>query len=270
MATAEQLQQRSEQIQETIKQFSETPKSEIEPLIKTVDKRIRDSVLAGVYELGLVTPSMMTPKQAYRVAEKFLKEAGDRYREMAANRGSEVHNLAERIANGEKVDVPKELEGHIASWQKFVDDWQITFVRTEFTVYSEIDRYAGTGDVLCTSGKDPSLGLICADYKTSQSGIWPDISLQLSALRFAEYILYTNPETGALMRDTETLRQIKTLWGVQITGKGYKVVPVTANAAVFQVFRAASMVARYRTEFAGKVLGDAEFVPNERTEDATE
>ena len=263
MPTAEQLQQRSELIQNWIKRFNETPDEEIPQTIKDTPTNIRDSVLAGAYENDRVLPKMMTPKQALRVAERFLKECGDRHRDSAANRGSEVHALAEAISNGESVDIPEELQGHLTSWKNFVDAYQLQFLRTEFTVYSVTDDYAGTGDALCYSANHPEFGLIALDYKTSESGIFSEIALQLSALRFADYIWAYNPDTQTWHEDTETLRQIKTFWGVQITGKGYKVVPVTANAAIFNVFRAAAITARYRREFMNQVLGEAEFVPNE-------
>ena len=46
-------------------------------------------------------------------------------RDRATKRGTEVHALAERIIQGEEIDVPAELVGHVDSSIKFLDEWQV-------------------------------------------------------------------------------------------------------------------------------------------------
>src|SRR4051812_34607094 len=45
-----------------------------------------------------------------------LKQARYADRDAAANRGTEVHRLAEAYMNGEEITVPDELEGHVQAY----------------------------------------------------------------------------------------------------------------------------------------------------------
>jgi hypothetical protein len=227
--------------------------------ISQVPYNLKVDVLAHALDLGIIGAEEVPLKLAYDVSLSLIKGAPDRQRNRAADRGTEVHSIAERISLGEVVEIPPELENHVRSWQKWRDDYQITFVETEFTVYSPRHYYAGTGDFLAHSGLYPEWGLICGDYKTSESGIWPDIALQLAAIRGAEFIGRDDGST-----DRAVLPNIKTFIGVQILGSGYKVVKVSVNEATFRVFLSAANVARWRRDFEQFALDStATFVPLE-------
>ena len=57
-------------------------------------------------------------------------------RDAAANKGTAVHTLAQGLAQGEAVDLPDELVGHVQSYLSFLDDWDPTDAVLEAVVVS--------------------------------------------------------------------------------------------------------------------------------------
>lgn len=82
-------------------------------------------------------------------AIEWLKQSPYSDRDKAANRGTQVHNLAEKLALGEEVDVPEPLTGHVDAYLQFRDDWQPTDELLELTVINRRHRYMGTLDLIC-------------------------------------------------------------------------------------------------------------------------
>lgn len=238
MATAEQM-----KLRRTIIVEHTTMLGEGEIYIDEVPKNILVDVLVLALSRRIIEVDDVPPKLAQKVFYGYVKGASDRIRDDAAERGTEVHGYAEALANGEKVDVPPELVGHVNTWRKWREDYQMEFVMNEFNVYNQRYYYAGTGDFLGYSGLHPEWGLICADYKTSESGIWPDIALQLGAIRGADFILRLDGT-----EDRTTLPKIRTYLGVQITSAGYQVVPVTVTEATFRVFLSANNIAKWKRD----------------------
>src|SRR6266511_4269547 len=80
-----------------------------------------------------------------------LKELyGARYavKDAAANRGTQVHKLAERLVTGEAVPVPDHLAGHVASYVHFLDDFDVQPILVEATVWHPEHGYCGTLDLI--------------------------------------------------------------------------------------------------------------------------
>lgn len=276
MPTIEELKRRSEKIEHYVTLIDSDRQAGIDELTNDVrakrsTKAIQVAVLALALARELIEVDDVPVRLAGEVMEKFLKEAPWRERDTAADRGTEVHDIAERISQGEIVDVPLELKGHIESFQNFRDDYGMVFIETEFTVFSTTYNYAGTGDFLGYSRKHPEWGLILGDYKTSSS-IWPDIALQLAAIRYADFIARCkscpHPKGDHLIEDLwedrGVLGDIETCVGVQINSDGYRVVPVNATRGFFDVFRAALIVAEFKTNGEQWALEEAQFVPNDK------
>lgn len=259
MPTAEQMALRHDKVVAAVNEIREHGLN-----VKKIPANIRGSVLAMALAEKLVTASQIPPKLAIEVSERFLKEEPARVLNNAAYKGTDVHDLVERLDNGEIVDIPDMLAGHIASWRQCKNDYGFVTLRTEFTVFSPTHDYAGTGDFLGTSTVHPEWGLILGDYKTSESGIWPDIALQLAGIKNADFIgdvTYDADGNKLYNEITGELEKIQTFIGIQITAKGYKVVPVNVTDGTFAVFLSAINVARWKTEFEQWALGDAYFVP---------
>jgi hypothetical protein len=182
-------------------------------------------------ELAAMSPSQML---------KVLKGAKYADRDLAAAKGSLVHDIAEHIIAGEEVDVPDDVRGHVESAVKFLDDYQIRPLLTETTVFHTKAMYGGTLDMVVTSDlpqfKDR---VILADWKTSRSGIYDEAALQLSAYRNAEF--YQDAE-GVDHAMSEL--GITDAWGVWIRSDGYDVYELDTGDEAFKFFQYIATVAR--------------------------
>jgi hypothetical protein len=128
-----------------------------------------------------------------------------RYRDLdeASGRGTEVHAIAERLAHGEEVEVPEPIKGHVASYVRFLDEWDPVDAVVEGIIINRRWRYMGKFDLLATIhglppwladriGKTSGRGLF--DIKTARSGIYAETALQLEAYRRGETVLIDGAE----------------------------------------------------------------------------
>ncbi len=253
MPTAKQMQLRQERIEEYVDNIGDIDS------IEEIPKNFQVAVCSLALARDLINVDNVPPRIAGEVAEHFVKTASDRKRDTAATRGTLFHKIAEDIVNGEQVTIPENVAGHYESWKQWVREWEMEFVENEFSVYSETHGYAGTGDFMGFSHKYPELGLILGDYKTSESGIWPDIALQLAGIAYADFI-----GRHHLDYREDAIPQFKTFVGVQITENGYRVIKVRVSIHTFNTFLSAMNIARWKTEGEGFALDkSAPFVERE-------
>lgn len=169
---------------------------------------------------------------------KALKSAKNSARDEAAQRGTEVHDLAERIALGEEVDVPDEIRGHVEAAVRFMDDFDIEVVLTETSCFHERAGYAGTFDLLLRSAKYPGR-VILADWKTNRSGIFPETALQLTAYARATHYL-DGDKQERLIADLG----ITDCWAVWVRSDGYEVYEMENSDSTWAAFAHIAAVAR--------------------------
>lgn len=145
---------------------------------------------------GVVAKFVTDPDNAGKVAEllagdrdqsiKFLQLLPNQERDSAAERGTEVHDLAEKLATTGEVDAPEDLIGFIEGYLDFLDRWQITPVLVERIVANRKEHFAGKFDLIATSpflnGGKP----VMVDLKTSKS-VYVDTALQCAAYANAEF-----------------------------------------------------------------------------------
>lgn len=162
-----------------------------------------------------------------------LKKARYEDRDAAAKRGTEVHGLAEQLIKGERIDIPEELRGHVESYARFLDDWNPEPVLVEVAVVNYTHGYAGTLDLVyrLTTGE-----LVLADIKTTRSGIFGEVALQLAAYANAEFYIDADGEHPMPRVDLG-----HALW---IRADGYSVYPMDIGPHVFDDFRRVAQVAR--------------------------
>jgi len=178
--------------------------------------------------------STMTPSARLKAMKRGRYESKDE----AANRGTQVHNMGERLIAGEAVTVPDLLRPYVDSYVRFLDEFQLRAIHVEAVVYSETHRYVGTfdifGDILLPDmpeyahlERDPD-GYVCnalIDAKTNRSGIFGETALQLAGYRFAEF-MQPDPRDPDSAFPMPEIAWTGALW---IRPNGYSLIPVTAG-----------------------------------------
>ena len=113
-----------------------------------------------------------------------LKEMPWQKRDTAAVRGTEVHDLAERLVHGEQVDVPEHLAEYVQGYVEWIDKEQPEVIWTERPVGNRKWGYAGKFDLIVKMrGK-----VWLLDNKTS-SGVYGDNAVQVAAYANAEFFV---------------------------------------------------------------------------------
>lgn len=178
---------------------------------------------------------------------RLKKLQGGRYavKDEAAKRGTQVHNMGERLIAGESVVVPDLLRPYVDSYVRFLDEFQLRARHVEALVYSETHRYVGTldivGDILLPDMPEyadlprDEDGFVCdclIDAKTNRSGIFGETALQLAAYRHAEF-LQPDPRDPDSAVPMPEIAWTGALW---IRPDGYSLIPVTAGAEQHRAF----------------------------------
>lgn len=179
---------------------------------------------------------------------KEIKAIHREARERAADLGDRVHAAAEaRLLRAPIADDP-EVAPYLAQFDLWLASWGVDFDKhveaTECTVLHRRLGYAGTGDLLIwlpTGPADrPELWLI--DYKSSAtrraSSVYPENTLQLAALRYAETVL--------LPDDTEQpMPKIERTGVLNLRAKSHALVPMPAGRDAHRAFRGALETTRW-------------------------
>lgn len=177
-------------------------------------------------ELGAMAP-----------AARLKRLKAGRYEEVdrAKNRGTEVHRAGEQLLAGKPVKVPEEIAGHVESYARFLEEFDVEPVHVEFSVVSYQWGYAGTAD-LCAWLKLPDRGRVLTldDVKTSRSGIFGEIALQLAGYRFADVWIIDGVEVKP--------EPIEFCFGIHIRADGYSLVPVEVGEREFRDFLYAARI----------------------------
>ena len=155
-------------------------------------------------------------------------------RDRAALRGTEVHNLAEKVVHGEEVEVPDHLAGHLEAYIQFLDDFQVVPVLVEKAVFSRSYKYAGTFDLVADINGVRWL----LDIKTNASGVYAETALQLAAYRFADFYIEDDLSEHAMP-------EVERTGVIHVTASGYELVPVIANRDEFATFCHAIQMANW-------------------------
>lgn len=198
---------------------------------------------------------------------RLKKLKGGRYesRDEAANRGTQVHKMGERLINGESVVVPDLLRPYVDSYVRFLDEFQLRARHVEALVYSETHRYVGTldivGDILLPDMPEydhlerDEDGFVCdalIDAKTTRSGIFGETALQLAGYRFAEF-MQPDPRDPESAFPMPKIAWTGALW---IRPNGYSLIPVTAGAEQHRAFLYAQQVGIF-DKGARDLIGEA-------------
>lgn len=176
-------------------------------------------------------------------SERLKRLMGARFedRDAAANRGTQVHKLAERLVAGQEVTVPDELAGHVESYVRFLDEWDVQPVEVEFVVVSYRYGWAGTGDLIAdlVDPEDPAARVRWGlDIKTGRSGIFGETAWQL-----AGYLLGAD----AIVDPDGTERPIPEVdryGAVHVRADGYDLFPLEVGPEQLRELRYIQQVAK--------------------------
>lgn len=194
-------------------------------------------------------------------SERRKRALGARYATLskASLRGTQVHDIADRLMADEIVAIPEGMEGYVSAAKDFIDEFDVQPVAVEFTVYSETWKWAGTCDLIADlldpddTEPDPALRRRVRwllDYKTKdkESGVFGDAALQLAAYRCAERCVIDGEDQPMIDVDCCGI--------VQIYKDGtYRLVPVEADEAEYEIFKYAQQMALWR-EGNRSLVGD--------------
>lgn len=174
----------------------------------------------------------------------------------AANRGTRVHTVAEKLAKDFEVEYDDDIAGHVEAYVMFLEQWQVRPVLVEAVLASRRWGYCGTCDLVADVVTAGDIDLQAApwltdpipagtplrmllDIKTSTSGIWPDTAYQLAAYAGAEvYVAADGSE-----QPVEALG-IQQHAAVQVRSDGADVIPLDSGPDTFQTFQYLATTAR--------------------------
>jgi hypothetical protein len=170
-----------------------------------------------------------------------LKKARYEDVDRAKGRGTEVHTAAEQLLAGKSVKVPEEIAGHVESYARFLDEFQVEALHVEFSCISYRWGYAGTAD-LCARLVLPDKGpkTLLMDLKTTRSGVFGETALQLAAYRLAQYWVIGDEEIDPV--------EVDYCAAIHVRGDGYDLVPVEAGEAQHKAFLYAMKVGEFAAD----------------------
>jgi hypothetical protein len=179
-------------------------------------------------------------------ADRLKRINGGRYenRDAAADRGQETHEIARQLSGGAEVPVPEEIAGYVRATVRFLDEFDVQPIAEELLVFSETHYYCGRLDI-AASVEIPDLDLYdwiprdddgrargLFDYKSSPSGIYGELGLQLAPYKYAEYAMDEHDEITEVPK-------VDFAAGVHLRRDGtYSVIPVACGPDEFDDFLA--------------------------------
>lgn len=173
-------------------------------------------------------------------AARLKRLQGARYevKDTAARRGTEVHRAAELLIAGKTVQVPDDIAGHVEAYARFLDEFEVEPVHVEFSAVSYRWGYAGTADLCCwLTLPDRGRVLTLDDLKTTRSGIFGEVALQLAAYRYADKWIIDGAEDDPI--------DVMYCFGIHVRADGYDLIPVEAGEAEHKAFLYAMQVGKF-------------------------
>lgn len=172
----------------------------------------------------------------------------------AALRGTQIHDLGQKLVHGEDVEVPDQHVGPAQAYARWLDRWQIEPIASETPLASVQHGYGGTADLWAKVGvRDGALALI--DIKTGK-GIYSEVGLQMAGYRFSDLI---QPEKTVEIPTPE----VELVYVAHVLPDDVRTVPITADRDVFRTFLYLLQVYRARNAWEEWPLVGTAVTPDE-------
>jgi hypothetical protein len=180
-------------------------------------------------------------------ATDYLKSAHRRKSKAASDLGSAAHDLFERQARGETLNlrhVHVDVKPHVRWFDEFLQEVQPEFLHLEETVWSDTHHYAGSFDAIAIVDGET----VVLDWKTSKA-VYDSVALQLSAYRYADRIIKA--------ADGESVDVPEMSGGavLHVRPEGWQFVPVECGPQVYRAFLALREVFDWEADGKKKVVG---------------
>ena len=181
--------------------------------------------------------------------EKEAKAQPNRARDAAGSIGTELHAYAEKLATtGEAPDVPAEALPLVLQAADFLDTMDVETIASERAVFHDTYLYAGRFDLIATiRGK-----VWLLDFKTSKSGVYPEMALQQAAYRYATHMQAADPSA-----DDEPMMPVSSAGIVWVRPDGWQLVPVRADKDAWLAFLATLPIYRFSRMRRAETVGAA-------------
>ncbi|GGX26873.1 PD-(D/E)XK nuclease family protein [Streptomyces chryseus] len=179
----------------------------------------------------------------------YLKNAHRRKSKAASDVGTAAHDLFERQARGETLNlrhVHADIKGHVRWFDEFLQEVQPEFLHMEETVWSDTHQYAGSFDAIAKVDGE----VVVLDWKTSKA-VYDSVALQLSAYRYADRII---------LADSGESVGVPEMSGgavLHVRPEGWSLVPVTCDEDVYAAFLALREVFTWEQHGKKGVVGRA-------------
>jgi hypothetical protein len=177
----------------------------------------------------------------------YLKSAHRRKSGAASDLGSAAHDLFERLARGETINlrhVHVDVKPHVKWFSEFLQEVQPEFLHLEETVWNDTHRYAGSLDAVAKIDGE----IVVCDWKTSAK-VYDSVALQLSAYRYAERVILA--ESGESIPVPEMAGGAV----LHVRPEGWSLVPVKCDETVFETFLNLRSVFDWESEGKKRVVG---------------
>lgn len=178
----------------------------------------------------------------------------------AALRGTEIHDLGQKLAEGVEVDVPPEHVGPVEAYARWLDEWEVETIAAETPLANTKYGYGGTADLWGKVGKrDNAVCLL--DVKTGK-GVYNETGLQLAAYRYSDLM---QPEKGVEIATPE----VDLVYVAHVLPDTVRMLPVTADEQVFRDFLYVLQVYKATQGWADWPLIGSSVRPDEREDVAS-
>lgn len=203
------------------------PKPQLNPWYARMVAEFVDQNPLEVERLRSLPPVQHNGRERSALVDALCKVPTSK-RDSAAERGTQIHALAEKVVAGDEVAVPVEHDGEVTGYAEFLDTWDITPLIVEGRGANATEFYAGTFDLVGTSPFWDGVALI--DLKTS-NGVYGETAIQTAA--YAKFEFYLD-ENG----DEQPMPKIGRTFVAHITPFGTELHPLcTSPAEIDEAYR---------------------------------
>lgn len=201
-------------------------------------------------------------------AKQMVMGASNRSSTTAAEKGTDVHAILEDLANGVSVLRTPQNGWVIDAWEALNREFKLEVLEVEPTFWhpgvltgedgKPMLGYAGSADIIALV--DGILAVL--DWKTVQSGIWGDVSLQLCAYGMAPYIIRPDGTVLDFRAEYGEVQETYAVWlrpedtGPKYVGKaGWSLIPMQYDETTWLTFKAARIAWEWQNVHSQGAVG---------------